>query len=124
MNITLFSFLIICFFFTIVIESVRRGILETRDSLIWIFVCVILGILSLSRKLLEIIADLLGIAYAPSLLFLFGLLSTIIMIFDLTRRISKLNRKVIHLTQEFALLKEQQQDNTSSENMIKREKKV
>ncbi|EQB38135.1 MULTISPECIES: DUF2304 domain-containing protein [Virgibacillus] len=123
MNINLFSFLIVCLFFVIVIESVRRGILETKDALIWLFLSVILGILSLSRGLLELIADWLGIVYAPSLLFLFGLLSTIIMIFDLTRRISKLNQKVIHLTQEFALLKEQQR-NSSSEFEEKRKENI
>ncbi|MBT2216056.1 DUF2304 family protein [Virgibacillus dakarensis] len=124
MNITLFSFLIICLLFVIVIESVRRGILETKDALIWLFLCIILGILSLSRRLLELIATVLNIAYAPSLLFLFGLLSTIIMIFDLTRRISKLNQNVIHLTQEFALLKEQQQKSANTEIEAKREEKV
>ncbi|CDQ38361.1 DUF2304 domain-containing protein [Virgibacillus salexigens] len=123
MNINLFSFFIVCLFFVIVIESVRRGILETKDALIWLFLSVILGILSLSRGLLELIADWLGIVYAPSLLFLFGLLSTIIMIFDLTRRISKLNQKVIHLTQEFALLKEQQR-NSSSEFEEKRKENI
>lgn len=109
MDITWMSFIIIVLFFIIVMESVRRGILETRDSLIWIFTCMILGVLSLSRDLLAYLADLLGIVYAPSLLFLFGLISTIIMIFDLTRRISKLNNKVTVLTQEFALLKEEQE---------------
>ncbi|GAQ16869.1 cytochrome b subunit of the bc complex [Oceanobacillus picturae] len=109
MDITWMSFIIIVLFFIIVMESVRRGILETRDSLIWIFTCMVLGVLSLSRDLLAYLANLLGIAYAPSLLFLFGLISTIIMIFDLTRRISKLNNKVTVLTQEFALLKEEQE---------------
>ncbi|MFU0789319.1 DUF2304 domain-containing protein [Virgibacillus proomii] len=115
MDITFFSFIIVCALFILVIESVRRGILETRDSIIWIFTCVLLGILSLSRGLLEFLADLLNIVYAPSLLFLFGLLSIIVMIFDLTKRISKLNNKVFVLTQEFALLKEEYQKQVSNQ---------
>lgn len=107
MSITLVSFLIVGIFFIIVIESVRRGILETKYSILWIITCIFLGILSLSENLLEFLADFAGIAYAPSLLFLFGLLCTLIMIFDLTRRISSLSNKMIVLTQEYALLKEE-----------------
>lgn len=106
MSITLVSFFIVCFFFIVVIESVRRGILETKYSIIWIITCVILGILSLAENFLESMADLLGVAYAPSLLFLFGLLGILVMIFDLTRRVSTMNNKLISLTQEYALLKE------------------
>lgn len=107
MSITLVSFIIVGIFFIIVIESVRRGILETKYSILWIITCIFLGILSLSENLLEFLADFAGIAYAPSLLFLFGLLCTLIMIFDLTRRISSLSNKMIVLTQEYALLKEE-----------------
>ncbi|OZU88380.1 hypothetical protein CIL03_12080 [Virgibacillus indicus] len=107
MSITLVFFLIVGIFFIIVIESVRRGILETKYSILWIITCIFLGILSLSENLLEFLADFAGIAYAPSLLFLFGLLCTLIMIFDLTRRISSLSNKMIVLTQEYALLKEE-----------------
>lgn len=107
MSITWVSFLIVLAFFLVVIESVRRGILETKDSILWIIMSIILSILSLSEGLLEWLADTLGIVYAPSLLFLFGLLYTLVMIFDLTRRISKLNHKVFTLTQEFALMKQQ-----------------
>ena len=122
MDIAWMSFIIIVLFFIIVMESVRRGILETRDSLIWIFTCMVLGVLSLSRDLLAYLANLLGIAYAPSLLFLFGLISTIIMIFDLTRRISKLNNKVTVLTQEFALLKEEQERMKQDKNEVRKKK--
>jgi hypothetical protein len=122
MDITWMSFIIIVLFFIIVMESVRRGILETRDSLIWIFTCMVLGVLSLSRDLLAYLANILGIAYAPSLLFLFGLISTIIMIFDLTRRISKLNNKVTVLTQEFALLKEEQERMKQDKNEVRKKK--
>lgn len=106
MSITLVSFLLVCILFIIVIEAVRRGVLDIKYSLLWIFTCIVLGVLSLSKPLLEFLADLFGIAYAPSVLFLFGLLCTLVLIFDLTRRISGLNGKVELLTQEIALLKE------------------
>ncbi|WP_010094812.1 DUF2304 domain-containing protein [Ornithinibacillus scapharcae] len=110
MSITIFSFVVVVLFFLIIIESVRRGVLETRDSILWIIMSIVLGILSLSEGLLEYLADLLGVHYAPSLLFLVGLLGVLIMIFDLTRRISKLNHKLTNITQEYAIFKEETLD--------------
>lgn len=110
MSVHLVSFFIVFILFLAVVESVRRGILETKYSLLWIFTCIVLGILSLSDNILETMANFIGVEYAPSLLFLFGLLCTLILIFDLTRRISSLNNKVIILTQEFALLEEKHRE--------------
>lgn len=110
MSVHLVSFFIVFTLFLAVVESVRRGILETKYSLLWIFTCIVLGILSLSDNILETMANFIGVEYAPSLLFLFGLLCTLILIFDLTRRISSLNNKVIILTQEFALLEEKHRE--------------
>ncbi|MCF6138792.1 DUF2304 domain-containing protein [Pseudalkalibacillus berkeleyi] len=107
MNISVVSFGVVIMFLFIVLESVRRGILETKYSLLWILTCVVLAVLSISTSLLEMLANLLGIFYAPSLLFLFGLLFSLIIIFDLTRRISQLNHKIITLTQDFTLLKQE-----------------
>ena len=107
MKVISFSFIIICLLFLFVFESVRRGILETKDSLLWFGLCIVLGFLSWNTGLINWMAELLGIFYAPSLLFLFGLLFSLIMIFDLTRRNAKLNKQIVALAQEFALLKEE-----------------
>lgn len=106
LNISIFSFIIVVLIFSFVIESVRRGILETKYSLIWILLCVILGTLSLSKYLLEGIASLFGIYYAPSVLFIFGFLFVLIMIFDMTRRVSKMNHQLVTMAQEHAIEKE------------------
>jgi hypothetical protein len=119
MNITLFSFLLVCVLFLLVFESVRRGILETKYSIIWIAMCVILAILSLSDGLLQFIAGVLGVFYAPSILFLFGLICTLVMIFDLTRRISNINAKLVTLTQEYTLFKEKV-DNHFHDQQVKK----
>jgi hypothetical protein len=105
MTVVYVSLGIVLSFLYIVIESVRRGSLETKYSILWIITCVILGILSAGKPILDFIADLLGVFYAPSVLFLFGLLFSLIMIFDLTRKVSQLNHKVVTLTQEHTLLK-------------------
>lgn len=106
MTIMIVSFLLVLIFLFIVIESVRRGILGTKYSMLWIVTCVILGVLSMNETLLTSIANILDVFYPPSVLFLFGLLFSLIMIFDLTRRVSQLNSKLVILTQEFTLLKD------------------
>lgn len=113
MKVIPFSFIIICILLFFVFESVRRGILETKYSLLWFGTCIVLGFLSLNQRLINWLADLFGIYYAPSLLFLFGFLFSIIMIFDLTRRNAKLSQQIVSLAQEFALQKEE---------LVKREK--
>jgi hypothetical protein len=106
MDISLLSFIIVVLLFVLVIESVRRGVLETKYSLLWIITCLFMGILSSNTFFINKIANYVHVLYPPSLLFLFGLLFAILLIFDLTRRVSKLNKELTHLAQEHAILKE------------------
>ncbi|WP_078414363.1 DUF2304 domain-containing protein [Priestia abyssalis] len=116
MNIIWLSFLIVVSIFIFVIESVRRGVLETKYSILWIITCVCLGILSVNEVIINKLAGWLGVYYAPSLLFLFGLLFLLFIVFDLTRRVSKLNHQLVSLTQEYALLKQKYEDKGSKES--------
>lgn len=106
MKISFLSFLFVIIIFIVVIESVRRGVLETKYSLLWIVTCIFLGIMSSTEWFINKIAEYVDVYYPPSILFLFGLLFAIILIFDLTRRVSKLNRELTNLTQEHTILKE------------------
>ncbi|MDQ0215262.1 hypothetical protein J2S13_001662 [Oikeobacillus pervagus] len=107
MKITWLSFAIVAILFIIVVESVRRGVLETKYSLLWIVTCIIMAFLSISDNLLNTVAGWLNVYYPPSLLFLFGLLFALLIIFDLTRRVSKLNKEMTQLTQDYTILKEE-----------------
>ena len=102
------SFGVVLLLFLVLISFLRKGIIETKYSLLWIVVCVLMGVLSLSKQLLEKIASLLGVHYAPSVLFLFGILFLIVLVFDLTRRVSKLNQQLTILVQDYSILKTEQ----------------
>ncbi|MCP8615837.1 DUF2304 domain-containing protein [Salirhabdus salicampi] len=104
MDVSLVSFIIVLLIFVFVFESVRRGILETKYSILWFNTCFALAVLIMFEGLINKIADVMNVYYAPSLLFLFGLLFALILIFDATRRISKLHRQLDTLTQEYSLL--------------------
>ncbi|MGR5984423.1 DUF2304 domain-containing protein [Bacillus cytotoxicus] len=98
-------FILLLFF--LIINSIRQGTLETKYSILWIFVCISMAILSSTDKIINWIGQLLKVEYPPSVLFLFGLLFCFVLIFDLTRKISKFHHQLVTLTQDYALLKQQ-----------------
>ncbi|QHS23506.1 DUF2304 domain-containing protein [Virgibacillus sp. MSP4-1] len=106
MDVTMVALLVVISIFIFVFESVRRGILETKYSILWFITCITLAILSIFESIITIVADFLKVGYAPSILFLFGLLFSLILLFDMTRRISKLHRQLDTLTQEYSLLQQ------------------
>lgn len=66
-----------------------------------------MALFSMFPNMLSQISRLMRIYYAPSLLFLVGLLFSLVFIMHLTIVISKLHRKLTRLVQEVALLREQ-----------------
>ncbi|MBL3889452.1 DUF2304 domain-containing protein [Bacillus cereus] len=106
MPIITFSFIFILLLFFLIINSIRKGALETKYSILWIFVCIAMAILSSTDKIINWIGKLLHVEYPPSVLFLFGLLFCFILIFDLTRKVSKQHHQLVTLTQDYALLKQ------------------
>ncbi len=88
-----------------VIELIRRGRLKERYSLLWLFAGLVMLVLSLSRGLLESIAHLLGIFYAPSLLFLIAFIFLLLITLHYSVIISGLSERNKHLAQEVALLR-------------------
>ncbi|PKJ54212.1 DUF2304 domain-containing protein [Bacillus sp. SN10] len=106
MPIITFSFIFILLLLLLIINSIRRGTLETKYAVLWILVCIAMAILSSTDKIINWIGKLLKVEYPPSILFLFGLLFCFILIFDLTRKISKQHHQLVTLTQDYALLKQ------------------
>ncbi len=89
----------------LVIELIRRGRLKERYSLVWLFACVSLLILSLSRETLEFFSHLVGIYYAPSFLFLVAFLFLLMITLHFSVVISGLSEKNKKLAQELSLLR-------------------
>lgn len=99
-------------FLIVVIELVRKNKLQERYCILWIFMSIILLILSTTPVIFEAVAGWLDIKNPPSLLFLFGLVYLLIYNLHITTVISKQSEKITRLAQEMALLK---QTNTSVE---------
>lgn len=89
----------------IVLHLIRKRYLREQDSLLWLLCCVIVFVFSLSTELLERTAMLLGVQYAPSLLFLVGIMLCLLLILHITVIVSRLAERVIRLTQELGLVR-------------------
>jgi hypothetical protein len=96
--------------FLVVIELIRRGRLKERYSLLWLFSCAALLLLSSSRNLLEYLSHMIGIYYAPSFLFLLAFLFLMVITLHFSVMISNLSEKSTRLAQKIALLRQELQE--------------
>ena len=95
---------------TLVIWLIRAGRLREKYALLWLFTCMIIIALAVSRRILETTAIAVGIYYPPSLLFLLGLLFLLLVNIGYAVSISRLSDSNHKLAQEVALLKKTLQD--------------
>ncbi|MBI3755105.1 MAG: DUF2304 domain-containing protein [Deltaproteobacteria bacterium] len=88
-----------------IIDLIRRGLLKEQYAILWLVSAVILLILSVWRGLLDKIAQALGVAYPPSLLFLVAFLFLLLIVLHFSVIISDFSEKNKRISQEVALLK-------------------
>jgi hypothetical protein len=93
-------------FLLIVVELVRKNKLSEKYSLLWILFGGTILLLSVSPVFIERISMLINIKYAPSVLFIFGLLFLIAYSLQITIVVSNQSKRIIRLTQEITLMKE------------------
>lgn len=119
-NIYLLSIAFSVIFLLIVVELVRKNKLSEKYSLLWILFGFVILILSISPVFIEKISALIDIKYAPSVLFVFGLLFLIVYSLQITIVLSKQSKRIIRLTQEITLIKGKIEEDRlrSSENKV------
>ncbi len=92
----------------IVLELVRRRRLLERYALLWLFSAVVLMGLAAWRGLLESVAALMGIYYAPSALFVIAFGFILVLLLHFSIAVSKLADQSKVLAQRLALLEERE----------------
>jgi hypothetical protein len=90
------------------LDLVRRRHLLERYALLWLFSAGFLLVLSIWTGLLEELADVVGIAYAPSALFVFAFGFILVLLLHFSVAVSKLADQNKVLAQRLALLEERQ----------------
>ncbi len=88
-----------------IIDFIRRGLLKEKYSVLWLVCSFAILVLSVKKSLLDTIAGYLGVAYAPSLLFLVAFLFVLLILLHFSVVISILHDKNKSITQELTLLK-------------------
>ncbi len=88
-----------------VINSIRRGILKEKYSILWLASAIIIITLSLKKDLLDSVAGALGVTYPPSLLFLVAFTFVLLILLHFSIVISILHEKNKIITQEMVILK-------------------
>lgn len=87
-----------------VVIQIRNRKLDLKYSLTWFCLILALLVLTIFPVILTFVSDLIGFGSQMNLLFLSGFLLTLLIIYTLTRAVSKLMDQVRTLTQKVALL--------------------
>ena len=90
------------------LELVRQRRLLERYALLWLFSAGFLLVLSIWTGLLEELANVVGIAYPPSALFVFAFGFILVLLLHFSVAVSKLADQNKVLAQKLALLEERQ----------------
>jgi hypothetical protein len=93
------------FFLMLIGRLILKGKLREEYAIIWVACTVALLVLSFWRAGLERAASLLGVFYAPSLIFLAALFGIIVFLVHLTVVATRLEHQNRLLAQELALLR-------------------
>jgi hypothetical protein len=91
----------------LVLELVRRRRLMERYALLWLLSGVTLLVLSVWRGLLEGLADVVGIAYAPSALFIVAMAMGLLLLLHFSLVISHLHDQTKVLAQRVGMLQQE-----------------
>lgn len=101
----IYCFVIAMAFIVATIIFIKKRALDIKYSFMWLVVGITMAILSLNSSIIESLAAIFNIKYAPALLFLIGIIFCFALIFNLIIIISSLKAKIVRLTQEVGILK-------------------
>jgi hypothetical protein len=90
--------------FLFIVEMIRRDRLKERYSLLWLMAGSVLIIISSTRDILHYIAELFGVFYPPSLLFIIAFVFLLLINLHFSLVISSLTEKNRRLAQEITIL--------------------
>ncbi len=88
-----------------VLELVRRRRLREEYSLLWLATAVALLLLSVSRPLLDTLANLVGIFYPPSALFLVAIVFVLLILLHFSTVLTRLTQENKETAQQLAILR-------------------
>jgi hypothetical protein len=106
-RLTLVAAVGVVFVLAAIIELIRRHRLQERYALLWIVTGTVMLVLAVWRQGLHAFADLIGVAYPPSALFMVAGLFVFVVLLHFSTVLSRLSDQNKTLAQKVALLEEQ-----------------
>ena len=94
-----------------VIVEVRRNKFSIKESFWWVVGALIMLFLAIFPYTIDSLAKLLNIEYGASLLFLLCILFLLFMNFRFSKRINELEKKIVDLAQNSAIIEQKIKDN-------------
>lgn len=104
MNIYNSSIVLSLLFLFVILYFVKKRKIEFSYSLFWFFISIFMLIIAIDRDILKGVADFLRVDYAPSFLFIGGILFNIVVNFFITIKITDMKKKMTKLTQEIGII--------------------
>lgn len=102
--------------FAIIFEMVRRKRFREELSIIWFIVSIAIIASSFADKIIDPLANMLGIGYPPALVFMWVIFFLLLALIYFSIVISDLKGKVKELSQKLALFEDELSRNRKSEN--------
>ena len=87
-----------------IVNAVRNKKIPINESFWWVFLSIVMLLLSIFPYSIDYFASLLNISYSPSLLFIICIIFLVFICFRNGKRISELQLKIVDLSQELAVL--------------------
>ncbi len=104
------SIIVVSLFLLLISRLIIKGKLREEYAIVWFACGIVLLVFSIWRNGLDLLADWMGVDYAPSLLFMFGFLVLIIFLVHLSVISSKQQEQIKNLSQELGLLRKKLED--------------
>ena len=95
------------FLLVVIMYLIRRERLKEGYSILWLLVGIAMIVFSVFAGLLDQLAHLLGIAYAPAVLFLILVAGLFVLALHFSLLLSRYDKRIRRLAQEHAILKQQ-----------------
>jgi hypothetical protein len=89
-----------------ILELIRRKRIRENQSLLWLFIGTVFLFFSIWRRGLEVLANLMGIAYPPTAFLLILVMALFVILIQFSIITSDLTEKNRKMAQEIGLLKE------------------
>lgn len=103
-------FILISLTFALFVDQIKQKKLKLQYTLTWMLLLLFILIVTVFPGILGFVANIMGIALPINMIFFFGFLFTLVIIYRLTMAVSKQSEEIKFLTQKVALLEKEIND--------------